>query len=83
MVKALFECKADKCGERSLCNDVDALPGRWVAIAVSQNLFDGDEEIGTFTYTLEFCSIEHAAEKMSDLELFRSRVIEEEKEQNG
>ncbi len=83
MVKALFECKGNDCGERSLCNDVDHLPGKWVAVTISQNLFDGDEEIGTFTYTLEFCSIAHAAERMSDLEKLKARVIEEEAEENG
>ncbi len=83
MVKALFKCQANNCEERSLVNDLATLPGKWVVITINQNLFDDDdEEMGTFDYSLEFCGMAHAAEKMSDLELLKARVIEE-REQNG
>ena len=84
MVKALFECQANYCEERSLVKDLETLPGKWVVITINQNLFDDDdEEIGTFDYSLEFCGMAHAAEKMSDLELLKERLIEEETEYNG
>ena len=85
MVRALFECQANKCEEKSLVNDTETLPGKWVVVTINQNLFNNeDEEIGTFSYSLEFCGMAHAAEKMSDLELLKARVkTEEETEPNG
>ena len=81
MVKALFECKADECEERALIPDIDTVPGDWIVITINQNLFDDDhEEMGTLTYTVEFCCVAHAAEKMADLEKLKAHIIVEEEE---
>ncbi len=85
MVKALFECKGDDCGEKSIVKDVSTIPGNWVVITVNQNVFDEDHiEMGTITYDLEFCCTAHAALKMADLEKLKARfILEEETEENG
>lgn len=80
MVRALFECKTDGCGEKAIVED-GTIPRDWTILSIAQNMLidEDEEEYGTFEISIEFCSMEHAAQKIAQL----STSVKEFRAQQG
>ncbi len=80
-MKTLFECKGNECYEKAIV-EMGCIPNGWFVIGIAQNLTDDGEQLGACEFQIEFCSIQHMVEKLSD-EIYIKMTIQEESEENA